>query len=172
MTDKIVVPQQGLVVSEKEPIVVSVPADQPVIVEAHVQAITNRYMVHYPDHSAREDDPHYVDFNHLHRRWKKDPDKWQCDIGRHRGDFSECDLDKPLELHHHYIEFAVMNAVEMKWLAKDYPGIDTPEEVGAWVESAVNLLVLCVRHHRGHGGIHHASAADYEAQRYVRGLIT
>jgi hypothetical protein len=139
--------------------------------DAHDQKTTNTYIVHYPPHPAREDDPHYKDFNHLHREWKKDPTKWVCSIGAHRGDFSECDLTNPLELHHGHVEFSMQNGVDLHWLAKDYPGIDNPDELGAWVESAANLIVLCVRHHRGTGGIHHAAAADYEAEKYVRGLI-
>ena len=39
------------------------------------------------------------------------------------------------------------------------------------VKSADNLVWLCEFHHRGHGGIHTAAAADYEAEKYVRGLI-
>ena len=139
--------------------------------EKHDQPVTNRYLVHYPDHAPREDDPHYRDFNHIHREWKKDPQRWRCAVGAHRDDFSECDTEHPLELHHAHVEFALQNGVDLTWLAKDYPGIDTPEEVGAWVESAENLMVLCVRHHRGHGGIHHASYADYEASKYIRNLI-
>jgi hypothetical protein len=140
--------------------------------DAHDQTISNRYVVHYPPHPARTDDPHYKDFNHLHREWKKDPDKWQCAVGKHRGDFGECDLSKPLELHHAHVEFSMQNGIDLRWLAIDYPGIDNPDELGEWVESAANLIVLCVRHHRGTGGIHHAAYADYEAEKYVRGLIT
>lgn len=140
--------------------------------DAHDQPVTNRYVVHYPAHEPREDDPHYKDFNHLHREWKKDPDRWQCAVGKARGDFSECDTDKPLELHHSHVEFSMQNAVDLKWLEAAYPGISDADQVGAWVESAENLVVLCVAHHRGAGGIHHASAADYEAERFVRGLIS
>ena len=89
-----------------------------------------------------------------------------------RGDFSECDLEAPLELHHSHVEFSLQNGIELKWLEKDYPGISDPNNVGSWVESADNLQVLCVKHHRGHGGVHVAAAADYEASKYVRGLIT
>ena len=140
-------------------------------VAAHVQKVTHNYAIRYPEHSAREDDPHYVDFNHIHREWRKDPEKWQCHIGQRRGDFSECSLDKPLELHHAHIEFALLNAVELAWLEKDYPGISDYEKLGAWVESAENLLVLCEFHHRGHGGIHVASSSDYEGLKYIRGFI-
>jgi len=138
---------------------------------AHVQKMTHNYAVRFPEHEARVNDPHYVDFNHIHREWKKDPEKWQCHIGQRRGDFSECSLDKPLELHHAHIEFALMNAVELEWLEKDYPGVSDPEKLGAWVESAENLLVLCQFHHRGHGGIHVASSSDYEGLKYVRNMI-
>lgn len=138
---------------------------------AHVQKVTHNYAIRYPEHSARENDPHYVDFNHIHREWRKDPEKWQCHIGQRRGDFSECSLDKPLELHHAHIEFALLNAVELAWLEKDYPGISDYERLGAWVESAENLLVLCEFHHRGHGGIHVASSSDYEGLKYIRGFI-
>lgn len=141
------------------------------IVPAHQQRTTNSYIVSYPPHPPRKSDPHYKDFNAIRKAWKKDPTKWQCAIGAHRGDFTECDTDHPLELHHAHVEFSLQNGVDLAWLARDYPGIDNPEEVGAWVESADNLLVLCARHHRGYGGIHHASASDYEAQKYVRGLI-
>jgi hypothetical protein len=141
-------------------------------VAAHAQTHSSHYTVHFPPHPAREDDPHYKDFDHLHREWKKDPDKWQCAIGKHRGDFSECDLTKPLELHHAHVEFSLQNGVDLAWLEADYPGISSPEEIGAWVESPENLTVLCVRHHRGSGGVHVASASDFEAEKYVRGLIS
>ncbi len=140
-------------------------------VPAHDQPVTNRYVVAYPEHPARADDPHYKDFTHLHRLWKADPVKWRCSVGAHRGDFRECDLTRPLELHHAHVEFSLQNGVDLAWLAVDYPGIDDPTKVGAWVESADNLIVLCVRHHRGVGGIHHASASDFEAEKFVHDLI-
>jgi hypothetical protein len=138
---------------------------------AHEQNETHHYTVRFPEHPARTDDPHYVDFNHIHRAWKADPERWRCAVGAHRGDFSECDLTKPLELHHSHVEFSLQNGVDLAWLEVDYPGISDPAAVGAWVESADNLEVLCVFHHRGHGGKHVASASDFEAERYVKGLI-
>jgi hypothetical protein len=93
-------------------------------------------------------------------------------MGAHRSDFSECTLDRPLELHHAHIEFSLQNGVDLKWLEVDYPGVSNPDEVGAWVESASNLLWLCEFHHRGAGGVHTASASDYEAEKYVRSLIS
>ena len=137
-------------------------------VAAHEQAETHHYTVRFPPHPARQDDPHYRDFEAYRRRTK---DTAQCAIGAHRGDFSECSLDKPLELHHAHVEFSLQNGVDLKWLERDYPGISNPDNVGAWVESADNLLWLCEFHHRGHGGVHVASASDFEAEKYVRGLI-
>jgi hypothetical protein len=134
--------------------------------EAHDQITTNSYVVHYPQHEPRESDPHYVDFNAYRRKTHKTA---QCALGSHRNDFSEC--DGGLELHHAHIEFSLQNGVNLKWLETDYPGVSNPDEVGAWVESAENLVWLCEKHHRGAGGIHHASASDFEAEKYVRNLI-
>jgi hypothetical protein len=133
--------------------------------------MTHNYAVRFPEHEARENDPHYVDFNHLRREWEKDPEKWKCAIGKHRGDFSECSLDKPLELHHAHIEFALQNSVDLSWLEIDYPGVSDPDKLGAWVESAENLVVLCEFHHRGHGGTHVASASDFEGLKFIKGFI-
>ena len=60
---------------------------------AHDQAETRHYTMHYPAHPARVDDPHYRDFEAIHRAWKADPDKWRCAVGAARGDFTECDLE-------------------------------------------------------------------------------
>ena len=110
----------------------------------------------------------YKDFNHFRAQTKATA---QCAVGKHRNDFSECSLDRPLELHHSHVEFSLQNGVDLKWLEVDYPGISNPDEIGTWVESANNLIWLCVFHHRGHGGAHTASASDYEAEKYVRALI-
>lgn len=139
---------------------------------AHSQKTTHSYTVHFPAHEPRKDDVNYIDFEHIRKQWKQDPDKWQCTIGKHRNDFSECDLDNPLELHHSHVEFALQNSVDLSWLEKDYPGISNPSKVGKWVESANNLMVLCRRHHRSAGGVHNASASDYEAEKYVKDLIS
>jgi hypothetical protein len=134
--------------------------------DAHDQAVTNNYIVHYPPHEARESDPHYRDFNAYRNATK---DTAQCSIGSHRSDLSDC--AGGLELHHAHIEFSLQNGVDLKWLEVDYPGVSNADEVGKWVESGANLLWLCEKHHRGVGGIHHASASDFEAEKYVRNLI-
>jgi hypothetical protein len=134
---------------------------------AHDQKVTRSYTVHYPEHLPRKSDPHYRDFDAYRRRTKKTA---KCSIGEHRNDFSEC--AGTLELHHSHIEFSLQNGVDLKWLEKDYPGVSDPNKVGEWVESAQNLLWLCEFHHRGHGGVHVASSSDFEAEKYVRGLIS
>jgi hypothetical protein len=135
---------------------------------AHDQKVTNSYVVHFPEHPAREDDPHYRDFEEFRRRTHATA---VCSFASRRGgDTSEC--AGGLELHHAHIEFSLQNGVDLALLERDYPGVSDAGQVGAWVESAENLIWLCAKHHRGHGGIHHASASDWEAEHYVRGLIT
>lgn len=136
--------------------------------DAHDQAVTNRYTVHFPEHPPRESDPHYRDFEAYRNRTK---DSAVCAFAQRRGgDASEC--AGGLELHHSHVEFSMQNGVDLTLLEADYPGISDPTQVGAWVESAANLIWLCAKHHRGHGGIHHASASDWEAEHYVRNLIS
>jgi hypothetical protein len=136
-------------------------------VAAHTQVSSHKYLMHYPEHPARKDDPHYVDFEAYRKKTKTEA---KCAIGEHRNDYSEC--SGGLELHHAHIEFSLQNGVDLKWLEADYPGISDPDHVGSWVESADNLLWLCEFHHRGHGGVHVATASDYEAEKYVRELIS
>lgn len=135
---------------------------------AHNQQETHRYVVRYPEHEPREHDPHYRDFEAYRRAHVATA---KCAVGEHRDDFSECDGEHPLELHHAHIEFALQNGVDLAWLERDYPGVSDPDAVGAWVESGANLEFLCRTHHRGAGGVHNASASDFEAERYVKGLI-
>jgi hypothetical protein len=84
-------------------------------------------------------------------------------------------LDQPghpgLELHHKIIEFATINSVDLAAFTKDHPTITTQKELMAWAETADNFMWLCAKHHRGVGGIHHAAAADWAAEMYIRDLI-
>jgi hypothetical protein len=137
------------------------------VIDAHTQPITHTYILHYPEHVPRKEDPHYRDFEAFRRRTHATA---VCAIGGERNDFTECDGE--LELHHSHIEFALQNAVDLKWLDARYPGISDPDQIGAWVESADNLQWLCESHHRGHGGVHVATSSDFEAERFVRGLIS
>ncbi len=136
------------------------------MVKAHDQQIVHKYTLHYPDHPARKDDPHYRDFEHYRRTHIGTA---RCATGEFRGDYSEC--RGPLELHHSHVEFAMQNGVNLKWLEPHYPGISNPDEVGAWIESGANLVFYCSFHHRGRGGVHVASAADFEASKFVADLF-
>jgi hypothetical protein len=136
--------------------------------DAHSQKITHKYVVHYPDHPPRASDPHYIDFNHYHKLHSKDA---KCAFAD-SADSDQCVLDKPLELHHRYIEFSLQNGVDFATLEKDFPGISNPNEVGAWVESDTNFEWLCQYHHRGAGGVHVSSASDFASERYVKDLIS
>jgi hypothetical protein len=126
----------------------------------------------YPAHPAREDDPHYKDFHHYHESTKKDPIIYRCAWAVEVNDFSQCPAG-PLELHHSHVEFSMQNGVDLVHLEHAYPGISDPSSVGAWVESAANLVWYCAYHHRAQsGGIHHLAAADFEASKWVlKGLF-
>jgi hypothetical protein len=137
------------------------------MVAEHEQATTRHYTMHYPAHPARKDDPHYKDFDAYRRRTKSTA---VCEFADRSGRPGEC--SGGLELHHSHIEFSLQNGVDLSTLERDYPGVSSPDEVGSWVESGANLQWLCEFHHRGHGGVHTASASDYEASVYVTGLIT
>ena len=150
---------------------------------AHDQTFNHTYVIHYPEHEPRADDPHYVDFEAYHKRTRATA---RCTFGTRVSDFSECvdEQGKPaapltsggeqpgLQLHHGHIEFALQNEVSLSWLERDYPGVSDPTQVGAWVESAANLEWYCAGHHIGHAGVHCASSSDFEAEAYVRNLIS
>ena len=151
-------------------------------VPEHSAAQTHRYTVHFPPHPARTADPHYVDFNHYHHLHRMEA---RCFIGERIG-YDDCRdaqgvLCPPppaggqqpgLELHHAHVEFSLQQGIDLAALEVDFPGISDPNSVGAWVESDQNFRWLCVFHHRGPGGAHTASHSDWEAERYVRGLIS
>jgi hypothetical protein len=138
--------------------------------------------MHYPEHPAREDDPHYVDFHAYHRAHRATA---RCYIGERTG-YANCSdaqgtpallpdgggVQPGLELHHAHVEFSLQNGISLAALEKDYPGISDPSQVGAWVESGANFRWLCAYHHRGAGGAHTAAHADCEASAYLLGLIT
>ena len=151
---------------------------------AHVQPVRHSYFIAYPQHEPRESDPNYVDFNAYHQRTRQTA---RCTFGTRVKDYSECldihgnpapapadpSAEQPgLELHHDHIEFAMQNAIDLAWLESAYPGVSNPNEVGAWVESAANLEWYCSGHHIGHTGVHCASSSDFEAEAFVRGLIS
>lgn len=140
-------------------------------VAAHEQASTHRYVMHYPAHAPRVGDPHYGAFEAFRRHHLASA---VCFVGERAGR-GLCS-DGPLELHHAVLEFATANAADAAALHRDFPEISehaTAEEIAAWLESSPGeFRWLCQFHHRGHGGAHTASHADWTAQLYVPGLIT
>ena len=139
--------------------------------DAHDQKVTNHYLIHYPEHPPRADDPHYRDFEEWKRR-QKAAGKWRCAWAARVDDDSQCDLTRPLEAHHSHIEFALQNGVDFAHLEHVFPGISDPTQVGAWIESDANLVLLCAKHHRAAGaGVHHLSASDFEASAFVEGVF-
>ena len=137
-------------------------------IAAHDQTTTHNYIVHYPAHPTRPQDPCYIDFEHYRKLHES---RAKCAFAD-SVDSDQCVLNKPLELHHRYIEFSLQNGVDFATLEKDFPGISDPTKVGAWVESDQNFEWLCQYHHRGAGGVHNASASDFTSERYVRDLIS
>lgn len=146
---------------------------------AHDQSYVHRYIIHYPEHLPREDDPFYSDFHAFHKRTRPTA---RCYIGERIG-FDACKdaQGKPctihndgvmsgLELHHAHIEFALQNGVSLKALEKDYPGI-SEMGIGKWVESGQNFRWLCTYHHRGDAGAHNLSHSDFEASQYIINLV-
>lgn len=150
------------------------------ITPAHTQVVTNRYQIVYPAHQPREGDPHYRAFETFRRKHRPQA---RCYVGERLG-FAECNdalgnaipvqpspLAHGLELHHHVLEFSLLNSVDLKALAVDFPFLIDSAAVAAWAESAGNLQWLCAKHHRGVGGIHHLAFADFEASLYIHGLV-
>lgn len=137
-------------------------------VAAHKQAVTNRYVVNYPEHEPRANDPHKVDFDAWKRRQKADG-KWRCAWAAELDDDSECDLTKPLEAHHSHLELALLNGVDFAHLEHLFPGISDPDQVGAWIDGDSNLILYCCRHHRAlEAGVHHLDAAMWEAAKVIK----
>jgi hypothetical protein len=148
-----------------------VSAPDPALVVAHDQTQTHRYTMHYPEHFPREEDPHYRAFHAYRRHHLADA---VCYVGERAG-HGQCSPG-PLELHHAVLEDAVVNAADAWALHKDFPGISenaTRDEIAEWAQNTPGeFRWLCAYHHRGHGGAHVASHADWTAQLYVPGLIT
>ncbi len=150
-------------------------------VAAHDAPQTHHYLIHYPPHPPRKDDPHYVDFDAYHRKTRFSA---RCYIGERIG-FDDCKdqtgqpcpppadggAQRGLELHHAHVEFALQNNVDLAALEKDYPGISDATSVGAWIETGTNFRWLCTWHHRGSAGAHTVAHADWEASQYIKGLI-
>jgi hypothetical protein len=135
----------------------------------HIQKVSHTYLVAYPEHAPRADDPYKHDFD----AWKlRRRSSYYCDFAHdHRnGDMSECDTLHPLEAHHKIIELALMNSVDLSLLEADYPGISV-QGIGKWIDNDENLQLLCITHHRSYAGVHMVSASDYGSSFYIRNML-
>ncbi len=133
---------------------------------AHDQTEAHRYVVHYPSHLPREEDPHYKAFEAYHRATEKTAKCW---VGNRIG-FDSC--AGGIELHHAFVEFSLANGIDLKAIQIDFPDLQDNDAVQKWVETDQNFRWLCVFHHRGHAGAHTASHADWTAGLYVKALIS
>ena len=129
------------------------------VTAAHDQMMTIHVETHVPDHSPREDDPHYHLFEQAKARLKRQG-LWKCIIA------DDLCGGEP-ELHHTYIEFSQINEVDPKKL-QEALGVhfDNDEDFQKWAESPGNLEVLCANHHRTHYGIHVIPGPLWEAVRF------
>ena len=125
----------------------------------HDQMMTVHILTHVPEHSPREDDPHYHLFEQAKARLKRQG-MWKCII-----DDDLCDGDP--ELHHTHVEFSQINQVDEKKIQQALGlHFDTDEDFQKWAESPGNLEVLCANHHRAHYGIHVIPGPLWEALRF------
>lgn len=150
-----------------------------IVTPAHSQQVSNHYHLAYPAHQPREGDPHYLAFNVFRRA---NVATAVCYVGRRVG-FDECrdaqgaPVDPQpngghgLELHHHFLEFAVINAVDLAAIEVDFPNLTNADKVADWAETDPNFMWLCAKHHRSMTGAHHAAFADFEASLYVQNLL-
>ncbi len=125
----------------------------------HDQMLTVHILTHVPEHSPREDDPHYHLFEQAKARLKRQG-MWKCII-----DDDLCDGDP--ELHHTHVEFSQINQVDEKKIMQALGlHFETDEDFQKWAESPGNLEVLCANHHRAHYGIHVIPGPLWEALRF------
>jgi Hom_end-associated Hint len=106
---------------------------------AHDQTESHKYVVHYPEHLPRADDPNYKAFEAYHKATAATA---VCFIGQRVG-FDSCSQGSPLELHHAHVEFSLINGVDPAAFAIDYPSIGDAAAIAAWSETAPNFRWLC-----------------------------
>lgn len=128
---------------------------------AHDQMLTLHLRQHIEEHAPREDDPHYHLFEQAKARLKRQG-LWKCVI-----DDELCE-GQP-ELHHSYVEFSEINAVDPAKIERALGlHFETDEDFQIWAESPGNLEVLCSAHHRTHYGIHVLPEPMWQAVRFKR----
>jgi len=148
---------------EQEPVTITVPAGSTVAVTpAHEQRETETFIYSFPEHEAREDDPHYKAFDAAKRRLER--------LGKMKCWIDNADCHGNIELHHSVVEFALANIVDVTHFEQLYPEfkIENDEEFLTWIEGEGNLLPLCANHHRGVVGIHSIHYPAWLVQRVMK----
>lgn len=125
------------------------------VTSAHDQVQHVEVLWHYPDHTARAEDPHFNDFETVIRRLKSQG-IYRCVI---------CSTDQSVECHHSHVEYSLQNGVDLQKL-NQFLGLHlTDADFVAWIDSPGNLEPLCTKHHRGTEGIHLLPTPAWEALR-------
>ena len=128
---------------------------------AHDQMQALHILSHVPEHSPREEDPHYHLFELAKARLKRQG-LWKCVIG------DDLCGGQP-ELHHTHIEHSQINHTDPHKLEVALGlHFESDEDFQRWAESPGNLEVLCTNHHRTHYGVHVVPAALWESNRWRR----
>ena len=135
---------------------------------AHDQKVTHSYVVHYPAHTPASRTRTKHDFE-----WIAAPHHATDQVARFR------EVSTAVAMHRmrpgswssitSAVELAMLERHGLRMARGRLPGIRT-SGVGAWIDGDHNLMWLCERCHRGHGGVQ-CRSADYEAEKYIRGLI-
>lgn len=128
--------------------------------DSHTQIRTIKVMEFYPEHSPRENDPHYHIFNSARARLER--------LGKLKCWINNKDCHGGIELHHSLVEFSLTNGVDIHRFEELYPefNIIDDESFLNFVEGEGNLLPLCMFHHRSSGGIHSLPYPCWIAQRF------
>jgi hypothetical protein len=112
----------------------------------------------YPQHDKRSSSSTYRR-THRHLIYELDAPCWICGIRRSQGGM--------LETHHDHFEWAAQNGLDLAKVTADWPEISDRAKLAKWVDSELNMLVLCAVHHRGlHTGVHMISYPLWLLQRY------
>ena len=106
-------------------------------------------VIHYEDHPARTESAEFRKIKHdLHAAHAK---CW-IDNGYCAGE---------IQIHHQWIEWSASTEVDWARVQLDHPGFDH-------VDSALQMLPLCHKHHMGVGtGIHMVTYPAWQLQRYL-----
>jgi len=131
--------------------------------QEHIEHEHIEILEHYPPHIPREGDPYYHIFNETRERMRREG-KLKCYI-----DNKDCSKES-IELHHYFVEYALIGDADWRRFAELYPQFHIPDEEAffMWCESEENLMPLCKFHHTGIGGIHHLPAPLWLIQRFLK----